>query len=106
MHMRTASVLPFKLQPVASDSKDSSIEGLDELHDSAIEEPVCEGWVFDDSIGTGRPGIGVIRADELSQLWPLEVRCTVGKEDGGETQCINHGEQTTPLTLPVLLGAT
>ena len=43
---------------------------------------------------------------ESSKLWPLEVCCTVGKEDCRQTQCVDHGEQTTPLTLPVLLGTT
>ena len=42
----------------------------------------------------------------LSLLWPLEVCCTVGKEDSGQTQSVDHGEEATPLTLPILLGAT
>ena len=28
------------------------------------------------------------------------------REDGGQTQCVNHGEKATLLMLPVLLGAT
>ena len=32
--MRAASVLPLKPQPIVSSSKDSYIEGLEELHDS------------------------------------------------------------------------
>ena len=68
-----------------------------------VEEPVGEGWVVDDSLGAGCPGVG---ADELSQLWPLEVCCTVSEEDSGQTQSVHHGEEATPLTLPVLLGAT
>ena len=71
-----------------------------------VEEPVREGWVVDDSLGAGCPGVRVVGADESSQLWPLEVCCTVGEEDGGQTQSVDHGEEATPLTLPVLLGAT
>ena len=62
-------------------SKDSIVEDLHELHDSVVEEPVCEGWVLDDSLGSGSPGVRVVGADELSQLWPLEVCCTVSEED-------------------------
>ena len=45
MHVRAASVLPLELQPVVSSSKDSSVEGLEDLHDSMVEEPVGEGWL-------------------------------------------------------------
>ena len=34
--------------PVVCGSKDSSVEDLDELNYSVVEEPVCEGWVLDD----------------------------------------------------------
>ena len=71
-----------------------------------VEEPVGEDWVVDDGLGAGCPGVRVVGADELSQLWPLEVSWTVGEEDGGHTQSVDHGEEVTPLTLPVLLGAT
>ena len=30
----------------------------------------------------------------------------MSEEDGGQTQCVNHEEEATPLTLPVLLCAT
>ena len=30
----------------------------------------------------------------------------MGEEDSGQTQSVDHGEEATPLTLPVLLGAT
>ena len=69
---------------VWEDSRDDSgdqLVGL--LDDSMVEEPVGEGWVVDDSLGAGCPGVRVVWADELSQLWPLEVCCTVGEEDGG-----------------------
>ena len=58
---------------------------------------------MNDCLGTG---VKVIRADKSCQLWPLEICCTVGEEDGGQTQCVHHGEEVTPLKLPVLLGAT
>ena len=50
MHVRAASVLPLEPQPVVSSSKDSSVEGPEELHDSMVEEPVGEGWVVNDSL--------------------------------------------------------
>ena len=106
MHVRAASVLQLEPQPVVSSSKDSSVEGLEELHDSMVEEPVGDGWVVEDSLGACCPGVRVVRADESSQFWPLEVCCTVCKEDSGQTQSVNHGEEATPLPLPVLLGAT
>ena len=70
-----------------------------------IEEPVCKGWVLNDCLGMGSSGVKVIRADKLCQLWPLEMCCTVGEEEGWQTQCVHHGEEVTPLMLPVLLGA-
>ena len=70
MHVRAASVLPLEPQPVVSSSKDSSVEGFEELHHSMVEEPVGEGWVVDDSLGAGCPGVRVVGADESSQLWP------------------------------------
>ena len=48
-------------------------------------------------------GVRVVRADKLCQLWPLEIRCTMSEEDGGQTQCANHGEEATPLMLSVVL---
>ena len=47
-----------------------------------------------------------MRAYESSQLWPLQICCTVGEEDSGQTQSVHHGEEATPLTLPVRPGAT
>ena len=88
--MMVASVLPLEPQPVVSSSKDSSVEGLEELHHSMVEEPVGEG---DDDLS---PGVRVVRADESSQLWPLEVCCTVSEEDSGQTQSVDHGEEATP----------
>ena len=100
VHIRAASVLPLEPQPVVS------VEGLGKLHDSMLDEPVGEGWVVNHSLGADCPGVRVVRADESSQLWPLEVCCTVSEEDIGQTQSVNHEEKATPLTLPVLLGAT
>ena len=106
MNMGTPTVLPLKPQPVVSGSKDSNVVGFDKLHYSRIEEPVCDSLVLDDCLGTSSPGVRVVRADESCQLRPLEVCCTVSEEDGRQTQCVDHGEQTTPLTLPVLPAAT
>ena len=100
--MGTASVLALKPEPVVSGSKHFEVEHFDKLHDPMVEEPVCKGWVLDDCLGTGCPGVRVVRTDESSQFWPLEICCTVCEEDSRQTQSAHHGEQTTPLTLPVL----
>ena len=42
------------------------MEGLEELYDSMVEEPVGEGWVANDSLGAGSPGVMVVGADESS----------------------------------------
>ena len=99
-------MLPLKPQPVVSGTKDCNVEDLDELCDPVVEEPVRDGWVLDDCLGPGSSGVRVVKTDESSQLWPLQVCCTVSEEDGGQTQSVDHGEQATPLTLPILLGAT
>ena len=33
---------------------------------------------------------------------PLAVRCTVGEEDGGQSQGVHHGHKPAPLLEPVL----
>ena len=68
-----------------------------------VEEPVCKGWVLYICLGMSSSGVKVVRADKLCQLWPLEICCTMSLEDGGQTQCVNHGEEATPLMLPVVL---
>ena len=60
MDVRAAPVLPLKPQPVVCGSKDSSVEDLDEFNDSVVEEPVCEGWILHDSLGSGSPGVRVV----------------------------------------------
>ena len=55
--MGTASVLPFKPEPVVSGSKHFEVEHLDKLHHPMVEEPVCKGWVLNDCLGTGCPGV-------------------------------------------------
>ena len=70
MHMRAATVLPLKAQPVVSSTKDTSLEGIIELVDAIVEEPVSDGRVLYDCCAAGRTGGG---ADEAGQLRPLEV---------------------------------
>ena len=64
MHMRVASVLLLKPQPVVGGSTDSDIESLEELHNTVVEEPVSKGWVLNDSLGTSCPEVKIVRADE------------------------------------------
>ena len=40
-------MLPLKPHPVVGDTKHSDIVGLDELHDSVVEEPIRDGWILD-----------------------------------------------------------
>jgi len=39
-------------------------------------------------------------------VWPLEVGCTVSEEDGREAECVKHGNESTAVSEPILLGAT
>lgn len=50
------------------------------------EKPINNSWILNDSFGTAGSGIGIFWADEISQLRPLKVSCTVCKEDGGKTE--------------------
>ena len=106
MHVRAATVLPLKAQPVVSSSKHTSVEGIDELVDTVVKKPVSDGRVLYDCCGAGRTGGGVMRADEAGQLWPLEVGCTVGKEHSRQTKGVHHGYETTALSEPELPCAT
>ena len=56
MHMRAAAVLPLKPHPVV---EYSNIVGLDELHNSLIEEPVCDGWILNDSFSSACFGVRI-----------------------------------------------
>ena len=44
-------------------------------------------------------------ADEACQLWPLQVSCTVGEEDGGKAKRVDYGDESVALFEPVLPGA-
>ena len=44
-------------------------------------------------------------ADEACQLWPLQVSCTLGEEDGGKAQRVDHGDESVALFEPVQPGA-
>ena len=88
MHVRAATVLPLKAQPVVSSSKHTSVEDIDELVDAMMEEPVSNGRVLYECCAAGRTGGGVMRADEAGQLRPLEVSSTVSEEHSG--QCLNQ----------------
>ena len=51
-------------------------------------------------------GVRVIWAEEACKLWPLEVSCTAGKEDGGQTKRIHHSNEVSALPQPVLPRST
>ena len=44
--MRTAAMLPLEAEPVVTGTKDSGVEGIDELDDAVVEEPVSDGGVL------------------------------------------------------------
>ena len=81
--MRTSTVLPLKAHPVVCDTKNTNIEGIDELLNAVMEEPVCNRWVLNHCSAAAGTGIRIIGADETRQLWPLEISCTVCEEDSG-----------------------
>ena len=64
MHVRAAAVLPLKPHPVVGDTKYSDIVGLDEFHDSFVEERVCDSWILNDSFGTACSGVRIVGAGE------------------------------------------
>ena len=64
VHVRAATVLPLKPHPVVGDTKYSDIVGLDEFHDSFVEEPVCDSWILNDSFGTACSGVRIVWAGE------------------------------------------
>ena len=83
MDMRAALVLPLKPQPVVGGLKDFDIQGLEELHDTVVKEPVSKDWVLDDGLGTNYSGVRIVRTNKAGKLWPLEVCHTVSEENGG-----------------------
>ena len=84
MHMRTSTVLPLKVHPVVCDTKNTNIEGIDELLNVVMEEPICNGWVLNHcsaAAGTGIRIIGAVRQHpQDAQLSVEELRDMVGRE--------------------------
>ena len=76
------------------------------LLDLMNEEPVGNRWVLLQGLAAAGAGVRVIRADEECKLWPLEVGRTVCEEDGGQTNCVYHGNEAAALLEPVLPGST
>ena len=48
MDVRAAAMLPLKVEPVVRGTKDSTVEGINELLDALIKEPVGSGGVLSD----------------------------------------------------------
>lgn len=46
MNMRAAAMLPLKAEPVVGGTKDSSVESINELHNSLVEKLVSDGRVL------------------------------------------------------------
>ena len=102
MHVRAATMLPLKPEPEVGGTKNTNIEGIDELLDAMMEEPVRDGGVLLQGLAAAGAGVGVIWADEACKLWPLEVSSAVGKKDGWQTECVHHSNEATMLLEPVL----
>ena len=72
-------MLPLEAERVVGGTKDSSVEGINELYDKFIAEPVSDGRVLLDCFVAGRAGVSIVRTDEAWKFWPLEVCCTHGE---------------------------
>ena len=72
-------MLPLEAERVVGGTKDSSIEGINELYDTFIEEPVSDGGVLLDCFVASRTGVNIVRTDEACKFRPLEVCCTHGE---------------------------
>lgn len=88
--------------PEISGTKNTNIESVDELLDAMMEEPVGNGRVLLEGLHAAGAGDRVIRADEACKLLPLEISCTVSKEDGRQTKCVDHSNEVATLLEPIL----
>ena len=93
MHMRTATVLPLKPQPVVLCTKDVQVKALEELLESLVEKPVSYSWVVNDCTSAGtwrqvcRPWLSssyVVSSSRNVFLW--ENQCS----DRHNWKCANH----------------
>ena len=100
--MRAAAMLPLKSEPVVAGTKDSGVEGIDELDDAVIEEPVSDGGVLLDCLVASRVGVGIFRTDEACQFRPLKICCAVSEEHCGQTERVHHGNEASSLLEPVV----
>ena len=73
-------------------------------HRYRIDDAVGNRWVLLQGLTAAGAGVRVIGADEACKLWPLEVGCTVCEEDGGQTNCVYHGNEVAALLESVLPG--
>ena len=71
-----------------------------------MEEPVSNRSVLLQCLAVAGAEVRFIGADEACKLWPLEVGRTVCEEDGGQTNCVYHGNEAAVLLKPVLPGST
>ena len=102
MHMRTATVLPLKPQPVVLCSKDIQVKALEELLESLIEKPVSYSWVVNDCTPAGTWILWTILADQVGQFWPLKISSTVSEVNSWKPKRVNQGYQAATLLHPVL----
>ena len=70
-----------------------------------MEEPVSNRWVLLQGLAAAGVRVRVFGEEEECKLWPLEVGRTVCEEDGGQSNCVYHGNETAALLEPVLPGS-
>ena len=58
-------MLPLKTHPVVSSTKDTNIEGFNELLDAMVEELVSNGWILQYKFVAVGAAFRVVRADEV-----------------------------------------
>ena len=90
MHMRTATVLPLKPQPVVPLHKGFPGKALEELLESLKEKPVSYSWVVSDCMSVGTCILWTILADQVCKFWPLHEGQQHYEEDSRKSKSINH----------------
>ncbi len=66
-----------------------------------VEESVSDGRILIERSVARGSAVRILRANEMSQLWPLEVSHTVGEEHSGKTKGVDHGNKAATLLEPV-----
>ncbi len=66
-----------------------------------VEESVSDGRILIECSVARGSVLRILRANEMSQLRPLEVSCIVREEHSGKTKSVDHGNKPATLLEPV-----